>query len=164
MLDQEVMPTYYYFTDARSVLEKIEREREKLRSAINSQTPTEIADSVFNFAVTAYHVKDWLQDQGTTDHETYINNNQELRICADLCNGSKHKTLTRNIRESTDPIQKVEISPLTADMTTITADSTITINGHTVRVHLKSGKEIEILHLAEQVEKLWKTYFSNNGI
>ena len=47
-------------------------------------------DEVYFFFLNCYHLKDWLiNDSGfpgsSTDVENYINANQELQVCADIC-------------------------------------------------------------------------------
>jgi hypothetical protein len=55
-------------------------------------------DEVYYFFLNCYHLKDWLINDtafpGTrTDVENYINANQELQLCADICNAHKHLRL-----------------------------------------------------------------------
>ena len=59
-------------------------------------------DSIINLYTYGYHIKDWLKKENYTDVENFINNNHELKVCADLCNGSKHKILM-SIRSNKDP-------------------------------------------------------------
>jgi hypothetical protein len=149
----------YGYENSLELLKKVERDESKLYDAVVSQCPERIADSIFDFSVTAYHLKDWLKEDGFINVESYINSEPMLRLCADLCNGSKHRILTKN-REKSDKVLSINNSDLTVDMTSITIDSTIPINGHTVRVLLSSGKEIEILHFAKSVLDLWRKYIS----
>ena len=154
----------YGFGNAKKLLKKVKRDQSALYDSIISQNPERISDAVFNFAVTGYHIKDWLKSEGVSGVEPYINSKPMLRLCADLCNGSKHKLLTRPPREKNDPVLSIDNSELTCDMTTITADATIPINGHTVRMALTSGKEIEILDFATQVVDNWESFFNANNI
>lgn len=55
-------------------------------------------DEVYSFFLNCHHLKDWLiNDSGfpgsRTDVENYINANQELQLCADICNAHKHLRL-----------------------------------------------------------------------
>jgi len=153
----------YGFGNSKKLLEKVKRDQSTLYDAIISQDPDSISDAVFNFAVTGYHIKDWLKSEGVAGVEDHINENPMLRLCADLCNGSKHKLLN-SLREKDDPVTSINNSELTWDMTTITCDATIPINGHTVRMILTSGKEVEILDFANQVVGNWESFFSANNI
>lgn len=153
----------YGFGNSKNLLKKVKRDQSALYDAIISQDPDRISDAVFNFAVTGYHIKDWLKNEGVSGVEDHINNNPMLRLCADLCNGSKHKLLSTP-REVTDPVTSINNSELTFDMTTITCDATIPINGHTVRMQLTSGREVEILDFANQVVTNWESFFNANNI
>jgi hypothetical protein len=153
----------YGFGNSKKLLEKVKRDQSSLYNSIITQDPDSISDAVFNFAVTGYHIKDWLRNEGVSGVEAYINTKPMLRLCADLCNGSKHKLLN-SPRETNDPVMSINNSELTCDMTTITCDATIPINGHTVRMALTSGKEIEILDFANQVVDNWESFFSANNI
>jgi hypothetical protein len=63
-------------------------------------------DDVYAFFQNCYHLKDWIKnDQNCSewsDVEKMINENYDLKICADLCNALKHLTLTRP-RSSDNP-------------------------------------------------------------
>jgi len=63
------------------------------------------ADDVYSFFVHCYHVRDWLIRLGLAPADAvdrYVNDNLELSICADLCNGMKHCRLDRK-RTSSQP-------------------------------------------------------------
>ena len=54
-------------------------------------------DTFYAFFMNSYHLKDWLLSSGVVkkkEVEDFINTNLELKICRDLCNGSKHLNLT----------------------------------------------------------------------
>lgn len=57
-------------------------------------------DDVVSFFIHCHHIHDWLlahKSSTLKKHEInqFINNHKELQICADLCNGKKHCTLSR---------------------------------------------------------------------
>ncbi len=65
-------------------------------------------DDVISFFIHCYHVKDWIITSNKIgiskkEVENYINDNEALRICADLCNGEKHFKLQRNSRTGKQP-------------------------------------------------------------
>ena len=58
-------------------------------------------DELFAFFTTCYHLKDWLKNDkklliSNDVIEDYINNTMCLSICADICNGSKHLTISKS--------------------------------------------------------------------
>ena len=58
--------------------------------------PTEFyEDEVYAFFMNCYHLKDWIKNNPAAASvaitvEVYIDNNPELLLCADICNGLKH--------------------------------------------------------------------------
>jgi len=58
----------------------------------------EARDALVHFFQDAYHLKEWIKNDPqvtTTDVEQFVNGSQPLRLCADLCNGTKHLSLKR---------------------------------------------------------------------
>ncbi len=56
-------------------------------------------DEVYAFFVNCFHLKDWLKNDPAScsvasDVEQFVANSFNLRLCADLCHGSKHLVLT----------------------------------------------------------------------
>lgn len=65
-------------------------------------------DDLISFFMHCYHIRDWilhLNKAGVSaaQLDDFINNNEVLRVCADLCNGSKHCKLTRKPRSGLQP-------------------------------------------------------------
>ena len=56
-------------------------------------------DLVYAFFLNCYHLKDWIKADPALaplgDVEAFINRSPALRLCADVCNSSKHFELTR---------------------------------------------------------------------
>lgn len=56
-------------------------------------------DDVYSFFQNCYHLKDWIKNDPYCARwenvESFINSNKDLQVCADLCNGLKHLSLTR---------------------------------------------------------------------
>ena len=60
------------------------------------------SDDVLAFFLNCYHLKDWIKQDDTIEKpsineevETFINDNECLRICADICNSAKHLKLNK---------------------------------------------------------------------
>jgi len=52
-------------------------------------------DEAYAFFINCYHLKDWIKNDpdarvSADNVESFINNNETLRLCADICNGLKH--------------------------------------------------------------------------
>ena len=76
----------------------LSRLREVYRGRIHDNTSEQYRDDVLCFFQNCYHLKDWLKWDPSglfkAGVEQYVNQNRELQLCADLCNGSKHLVLT----------------------------------------------------------------------
>jgi hypothetical protein len=163
------MPSHelnYWYKSARDLFGKVYRDKDKLHESVSSQDHERIADAVFNFAVTAYHVKDWLKQEAITtftpqDVEKYLNSNEVLRICADLCNGSKHRVLDKSPRSTA---KGTGDSPLKVSMTSITCSSSIPVTGFTPVIYTAEENEYNILTWADQVVSTWEDFFTRHGI
>jgi hypothetical protein len=58
-------------------------------------------DALVHFFQDAYHLKDWIKNDPqvtTRDPEHLVDTSEPLRLCADLCNGTKHFRLTKKAR------------------------------------------------------------------
>lgn len=56
-------------------------------------------DEVLAFFINCYHLKDWIINDksakvSSKEVEDFVNKSEFLRVCGDVCNGSKHLTLT----------------------------------------------------------------------
>jgi hypothetical protein len=75
-----------------------------LRAGVNAENGGNVEFELFSFFEICYHLKDWIaQDsryQVTCDVDGFINGSTALRICADICNRLKHRTLTRKTRSA----------------------------------------------------------------
>ena len=75
-------------------------------------------DDFLSFFQNCFHLKDWIKNDdaiilSNKDQlvEDYINGDESLRLCADICNGTKHMKQTRNIRTGKQPqITKADYS------------------------------------------------------
>jgi hypothetical protein len=161
----------YGFGNAKDLFEKVKRDRASLKRAINEQDEILIKDSIFNFSVTAYSIKDWLKNgdsSAVTDKrevERYIKETPMLRLCADLCNGSKHKILTSR-KETANPVESVKVSEMDWSDTALPWDNTVLpwSGAYTVRIELDSSSAVEIQEFADQVIDSWDSFFKAKGL
>jgi hypothetical protein len=83
---------------------RIERYYERLHDARFGNMPKELLwtpearaklhDDMYSFFVHAYHLKDWLEADGTNVHRE-LASSEVLRLCADIANATKHVDLER---------------------------------------------------------------------
>ena len=94
------MSLTFGFATARDVLAKAYRDFDRLKLAADAQSEEAIADAIFNFAVTVFHVQDWLKatpGMRVRPHEVeaLVRRSTSLSAFHDLCTAHKHKEITR---------------------------------------------------------------------
>lgn len=148
------------------LLAKARREKARLQKAIFDQDRTQIADDMFNFAVTAFHIKDWLIAAGVRDVKTYVSSVQVLRICEEICSASKHCRLIPPAKD---------VGAVTASATTALSPMNLHPEGEGVRldalqppqfrmkVVALDGSRFEVMDFSAQVIRAWEQYFTNHG-
>src|SRR5690348_14911189 len=57
-------------------------------------------DDACSFFIHCYHLKDWIKNDPETGVSeealiNFVNDNESIKICHDICNGVKHLVLTR---------------------------------------------------------------------
>ena len=111
-------------------------------------------DEVYAFFLNCYHLKDWIKNDpfsGVLSQtvEDYVTKSEALSLCADICNGLKHLTVTRP-RSKKDPQFGKSLFKLGVgqEPTTIAVEYTITTN---------SG-DIDAFKLAEECMEAWKNF------
>lgn len=62
-------------------------------------------DEIYAFFINCYHLKDWIKNDPASginkdEIENFINKSENLSICADLCNGSKHLVIDNPRRDA----------------------------------------------------------------
>jgi len=105
-----------------------------------------------------HHLKDWIKNDPATASvanrvENYINNNTELSLCADICNGLKHFHLNRRERSGESP----EFGKTRAKLNIGTGPTTIALKYEVVT---KSGS-IDAFDLATKCTKTWDNFIES---
>lgn len=68
----------------------------------------QVSDEIYAFFLNCYHLKDWIKNDDTVSQTAkkhvakFIDDNECLRICADICNSIKHLKLDKKHRNSED--------------------------------------------------------------
>jgi hypothetical protein len=145
------------------LLEKARRELAALEIAAMTQDETEMTDALFNFAVTTYHVKDWLKchssdSYGARDVEEYVARSPALSTCRDLCNAGKHFDLTY---EPTTGAVVASANSMSADLVPIGSLNTPI---YRVKVVRNDGSRHEVVAIATQALNDWERFFELHRI
>lgn len=151
----------------RDALEKARREFGALQAAVADQDKTRIGDCLYNFAVSVYHVKDWVIEQPSStyskqDVEALVKATPALLVCRDVCNASKH----RNIRNySPDASSVLTSAPgFTLAVTSRGAGSAPTAPKFRLKIVTKDGRRLEVLALGSGALEAWDGFFQQHRL
>lgn len=140
-------------------LERVERYYNRFKE-LNDGMPhcsnqEEYIDDVYAFFQNCYHLKDHLKNDpsyikhNNTDIEDYVSDNEELAICADICNGSKHLVLRDGPRSGST-------SKITGSSTTLEVGESTQISMTFEVAHNK--RKLDAFQIATEALKKWKDF------
>lgn len=120
-------------------------------------------DDVLSFFIHCYHVRDWTIHQagatvGSRAIDSFIDSHEQLRICADLANGSKHCKLTRATRSGHQPL--ITDSEM-AYSTWFTGNGGGEVLKCSYRI-VSGSQTHDVLELARECILLWEGFLDQN--
>jgi len=153
------MSRTYGLRSARDLFAKLERDAELLRKEVSS-------DRFFNYVVTAYSLADWIDKDpnvpasAKSDLQRFRGTN-EIQICRDLANASKHFQL--------DPRRNPSPTVAAADSAQGFDVGRYDVGGYDVgeeeiTVSLTAGSSINGLDVMENSLREWQQFFAAHGI
>jgi len=148
----------YGMTKPGDILAKLDRERTRLREAVASGTDSEIGDCTFNFAVTGYHIAEWVRGHNSSLKpavDGFLRGITELQACRDICNASKHFQITRYVPDTADVYHSAP--PPRASENDEDAHKRI-------KVLMSDGTKFELLSFADAVVSKWENFFQQHGL
>jgi len=150
--DKNQFMAFFELSTPRDMLEKAKREYTKLQQQWD-------IDNVFNFFVTARHIKDYIEGTKVVE-KTVLDDflaDQDLKDCQYLCDKGKHLKLdNKNFPNHLTTIWDGSINgaPINA----------IAINGNAKWVLINRDREVDVKWLAERVLAKWEKFFSTHGL
>ncbi|MBD3669450.1 MAG: hypothetical protein HUJ29_01655 [Gammaproteobacteria bacterium] len=151
------------YGNTHSLIHKLEREKKRAEDALEEQDFRDLVDALFNFSITAFHIKDWLiSDNGINSVEIheFMNGVPVLQACRDICNANKHYEITRydpgNISISSVVTELLEVIP--------TDDGGVDLYGKSDICVSVSGEDYRLVGFMERVIEVWKQYHQDKGI
>ena len=145
----------------RDQWERVERRLNDVRAVYRGApggTPAAV-DAVQSFFESVHHLKDWLGNDPTSpltraDGDALIESSNELKLCADLANGSKHFGLTRT-----------RTGDLGTDVTRNDATVFVGTGTSAHRFYIESrGVELDVLDVAEVAVATWAHHLATKGL
>ncbi len=160
------MTLTFGFMSARDVLEKARRDFRRLSDAANRNAESEIADALFDFAVTVFHVKDWVKAHPNApfrphDVEALIASSTTLSAFHDLCTASKHKDITRYTPSTSQVLASAvaqTASTLGQDVPLVQRKTFVT------KIVRADSSRHEAVASAAQALAEWDAFFRQHGI
>jgi hypothetical protein len=150
-----------------------------LVSALRDQDEEAVRGALFNFAVTTYHVWDWVKTYRAdldADATNPLRKHEALKACRDLGNASKHASLDLAggpYRKHPPVVQDVTVSA-TARTTfdeakrlveVVTAGpAQVASGGWRLKVQLQSGRRLAVEDLVREALDAWEQYFAQHSI
>jgi hypothetical protein len=152
----------------RDALAKAHREFAALQAAVAAQDLTRIADCLYNFSVSVYHVRDWLI-QGSppacpkSTVDAFVHGTPALMACRDLCNASKHRHITQYVPVASTVLTSAPTSfVLTASpKPTLTRSTTPPFR---VKVKMVNGQKFDVLTLGADALAAWDGFVKQHGV
>ena len=158
-------PLHYGFTNARDLLEKARRDLGRMRRALETPADTNaLADSTFDFVVTAYSIRDWLLNTDrslSADVDHLFDDRQVMGVLRHFANGTKHLKLSRDQKSDATSVSEFDA---TADSVQLTADSSRSINTPYVVIEMIDGSHSELIHFSELVLQKFDQFFRSHSL
>lgn len=133
-----------------------------IRDGIAAEHGGNVEFELFAFFEICFHLKDWISQDGAYDSsvhdvEAFINSSPALRICADICNRLKHRTLTRKTRSANLGVfhiqQSITIFPEGGGVPRAAISD--------ARIDTERGTE-DVFKLAAECIEEWRRYFTRH--
>src|SRR5687768_11491623 len=134
---------------------KLERERQAIESAVKTNSDVQLSDAIFNFSVSAYHLRDWIDALNLVPPQDLLSlfaTHQELQACRDIANSAKHFQIER-------------YSPTTQDVyVSATAASYVPGIGGRVKIRMLDGRKFEVCDWADTSIGAWRAFMTEHKI
>lgn len=115
-------------------------------------------DEIYAFFLNCYHLKDWIKNDNTVKEsarekiEEFINENECLKICADICNSIKHLELKKHRGPENMEMASTLWISVGSDSSYIYVEAKINVNDN----------EWDAFELASKCIQKWQGFINNN--
>jgi len=122
---------------------------------MNTKEPVDVLDYLFTLFQNCHHIKDWLLKNqfSKNDVKAFIESHEELRVCRDVCNMTKHFSLDHRGAQEYEPSILREYEPI-KHLATFESDSRLII--------VTAGKNLDARLTAYRCVDLWQDFLSSN--
>ena len=143
---------FFELSTPRDMLEKTRREYQRLKQSWD-------IDNVFNFFVSANHIRDYIRKTNAVPQHVLntFEHEQDIKDCADLCDKGKHLHLTKRPDPTTDTLYGNAIAGLA-----IAGEAIVGSEGVWA---LRSGdRVVPVEDLADRLMQKWNSFFEQHGL
>nr|AAK73310.1 Ypar25 [Pseudomonas alcaligenes] len=154
-----------YLKQAERAQRYLERLRNIYKGTYTPGSSEFYEDELVSFFIHCYHIRDWIINLSklpitAKDIDAFINSHNELKICADFCNGEKHCHLERSKRTGGQPHLAYREYRVTHYTSQSGAPST-----YKASYKIISGTQAyDALEIAEKCMELWSEYIAEMQI
>lgn len=143
---------FFEISKPRDMLDKAKREHARLIQSLD-------IDNIFNFFVTVYHIKDYVEKSGSVlqaDLDLFLSD-KSIKACRDLCDKGKHMRLTQKGRN--DPSTVAYSGTLSGAPL-----GSLVLSGGDKWLVFCGSDEFDIELLANDAIKKWDSFFQRHGL
>lgn len=143
---------FFEISSPRDLLEKAKRDYAKMKADTST-------DTIFNFFVTTYHVKDYVQALGTVPKSAIdgLYDDPDFKMCQFLCNKGKHIKL----RSPYEAKHEAAVAGGVLGSFVLGVDK---LGGPERFVVLDGGKEVDTVDLGAKLLEKLGAFFTAHGI
>jgi hypothetical protein len=118
-------------------------------------------DEVVSFFIHCYHIRDWILQLSklpisSKQIDDFINQHEELKICADFSNGEKHCSLRRSTRTGRQP----HLAFREYRVTHYSPESGVSSIRKAKYKILSGAKSFDVFELAKRCVELWEGFIA----
>lgn len=168
------------YTSPVELFDKTRRDGRVLTEALSVCDESVVRDSLFNFAIGAYHLRDWIKayhPKLKTKVTVLLDSSDSLGACRDLCNASKHVILTldcSSYRNHPPIVDDVAISATARaslpELRDVLGQADNQGTSHAsqppwrLKIQMKNGRRIVAEVLVTEAIDAWEKFFADNHL
>lgn len=180
LLGVEMKLLHAIYASPVDLLDKARRDGRALTQALSICDESAVRDSLFNFAISAYHLWDWIKAyrpelEGTVT--ALLHSSDSLGACRDLCNASKHVILTLDSGPYKKHPPVVDAISISATARTSLPDVKDVLRqagskgtaptsqpSWRLKIQMKNGCRIAAEDIVSEAIGVWEKFFADNLI
>jgi hypothetical protein len=152
-----VAESFFEISHPRHLFNKAQRDFDKMKANVNT-------DTVFNFFVTAYHIKDYVKTERndlTDVIEKVLREDEDLGWCDYLCQKGKHLKVDAE-RLKGRPTLGTKCVGSSVLGKAILGEAVLGSMGRTIL--LADGKPIDVVAIGQRVLEKWRRFLEENDL